>query len=643
MEYFKNVETRVRRTSTGITEIPDGYLSNSVVNVPVNESLNKPKYGLAKAAEQKENMVKKVKDTRKKINKQFNNAKLELDTKKAVFNKKANEMHKKGKNTIFKRLLTEMYIESLYLDENFILENFSKIAGIVESFVDENGGYSLLENAYFQSKSPLLKKMIDICEETSKEVNGRVYKDAEKNQDVDLLNFELNSDEKERFDYDKRDLGIEEISNIVKEKVLTVVKSEKAREQKHEELMEDIENELSSNPEVTDEKSIKENLTRIFAQASPTEEGTIFNALLRSNYKSLVEGTAPLFTNEFDLEENFLVEDIDFEDADLDEEVSDLPYEDELLEDEEIFEVFDQNATTVSESLVSDENNSVENLEEALSDMKGKIKDIVKKVKSGKRAKTVKKDIRKIQKSTEELEETCKKNSKTSAKKEVIESFVDELDDIVEDLDTIIDVHESALVEAYESMQKTSKSGKTSKKLTLSKNDIHLPNVKFMYKVKAVKKDVGKLVKKSANTSSINKTKQVVKKNISNINDMISNLEKSNKKNKNKKVRALESFRESLNNILPAIEENVNQVMESMDTLGLDEIAMEAFRNEMTEMIEFEQEEFIEESVDGSVDMDQILAQTIANYTLMEMCYTIKLTNYRPIDIKNMSNKLLNS
>lgn len=637
MDYFKNVETRVRRTSTGISDLHNGYLSNSVVNVPVNESTNKPKYGLAKAAEQKEKMVKKVNDTRKKINKQFNNTKLEADTKKAIFNKKSNEMHKKGKNTIFKSLLTEMYIQSLYLDEDFILENFNNITGIVENFVDDNGGYSLLENAYYQSKSPLLKKMIDICEETSKRVNGRVYETAEKTQNADLLNFELDSDEKEKFDYDKRDLGIEEISNIVKEKVLSVVKDEKAREQKHEELMEDIENELSENPNVTDEKSVKENLSRIFAQSSPTEEGTIFNALLRSNYKSVLEGTAPLFTNEFCIEENFL-EDIEFEDADIDEEDLDLYDEEEILDDE-IFEVFDENAASISQSLTSNDDDSTEELEESLCNMKRKIKDVVKNVKSGKRAKKVKKDVRKIQKSTDELEEACKKNSKSPAKKKVIESFIDDLDDITEDLDNIIDIHESALLEACKSMSKTSESGKSSKKLTLSKNDIHLPNVKFMYKVKEVKKGVGKLVKKSANTSSINKTKQIVKKNISNVNDMIFKLEKS--KNKNKKIKALESFRESLNNILPAIEENVNQVMESIDTLGLDEIATEAFRNEMTEVIQFEQEEFIEESAD-SVDMDQILAQTIANYTLMEMCYTIKLANYKPIDIKNMSSKLLN-
>ena len=40
--------------------------------------------------------------------------------------------------------------------------------------------------------------------------------------------------------------------------------------------------------------------------------------------------------------------------------------------------------------------------------------------------------------------------------------------------------------------------------------------------------------------------------------------------------------------------------------------------------------------------MDKILAQTIANYTLMEMCYTIKLTDYRTADIKKLSHYLLN-
>ena len=50
MEYFKNTETRVRRTSTGITELPDGYLSNSVVNIPVTEGSKPSNSIIAKTA-----------------------------------------------------------------------------------------------------------------------------------------------------------------------------------------------------------------------------------------------------------------------------------------------------------------------------------------------------------------------------------------------------------------------------------------------------------------------------------------------------------------------------------------------------------------------------------------------------------------
>ncbi len=629
MEYFKNVETRVRRTSTGITELPDGYLSNSVVNVPVSESTKPSNSRLAKAAKQKEEMEKNVKDTRNKINKQFNNNKLELGTKKAKFDQKSSEMSKKGKNAIFKRLVTEMYIESLYLDENFVLENFDKISGIVENFIDENGGYSLLENAYEQSKSPLLKKMIVICEETTKRVTARVYKVAEKEQNADLLNFELDSDEKEKFEYDKRDLGLEEISNVVKDKVLAVVKAEKAREQKHEELMEDIENELSENPDVTDEKSIKENLNRILAQSSPTEEGTLFNALLRSTYKSVIEGTAPLFTNEFTVEENFLVDDIDFEDADLDEDISDLPYEEELLEDEEIFEIFDSVAFTVSESLVSDDEDSTEKLEEALFNIKDNIKNVTKRIKSGKKAKTVKKDVRKIQKSTEELEEACnkKKTVEAQCKKKAVESFVDGLDDVVENLDRIIDVHESTIVEVEEAMRKT-KDGKTFVQPIIQLNDIKLPDIKFMYKVKAIEKELNKLSKSANNKNVAKNVKKIAEKNMKNIDAMVSKLKVSNDKSKDKKISVLQSLKDKLSSKLSIIKESIDQLDDSI------------FIEESFEM-EFDNEEFIEES-DSSVDMDQLLAQTIAKYTLMEMCYTIKLANYRQRDIMNMTHKLLN-
>ena len=625
MDYFKNTETRVRRTSTGITELPDGYLSNSVVNVPVSESKKPSMSIIAKTAKQKAELEKKNQEKRNQINKKFANTRLDLAAKKAMFDKKYGEMSKKGKKAIFKRLLTEMYIESLYLDESFILENFTTISKIVDDFIEENGGYSLLENAYIKTKSPLLKNMMDICEATTKRVNERLYKLAEKEQNVDLLNFELDADEKERLDYEKRDLGIEEISNIVKEKVLKVVKDEKAREQKNEELKNDIEAELSENPNVVDEKSVKENLYRIFAQASPTEEGTLFNALLRNNYKNILEGNSELFTNEFSKDdEGLIVDDIDFEDADLDEDISDLPYEDEHIVDEEIFEVFDANAETVVKALTGDEV-SAEELEEAFNDMKVKIRSTVKNIKSGKRANTVKKDLRKLQKSTEELQEV---EEKCKNKKAAVESFIDSLDDMVEDLDAIIDIHESTIINVAESMKKT-KDGKTFVQPLMKLNDIKLPDIKFIYKVKLVEKEINKLTKSAKNKNVAKNVQKIIERNIKNAGEMIAKLEKSGEDSLDTKINALNNLKSKLQSKLSFVKESVDQLDDSM------------FIEESYE-IEFEDEEFIDDVCENTIDMDKILVQTIANYTLMEMCYTIKLTDYRSNDIKRLSHNLLN-
>lgn len=759
MDYFKNTETRVRRTSTGITELHDGYLSNSIVNIPVTEGAKQSKSIIAKTAKQKKELEKKVQDKRKQINNQFSNAKLEMAAKKAKFDKKLGEMHSKGKKAIFKRLVTEMYMESLYLDESFILENFENIANIVDTFIEENGGYSLLENAYVQTKSPLLKQMIDICESTTKKVNERVYKESAETQDLDLLNFDLNSDEKEELDYQKRDLGIDEISAIVKEKVLKVVKDEKAREKKHEELKNDIEQELSENPDVVDEKSVKESLARIFTQVSPTEEGTIFNALLRSNYKNILEGNSTLFTNEFAItNENSLLDDLDIDEADLEDESDEFEFEDEdLIQDEEIFEIFDACAQNIVNALSSDDESS-EELEEAFSGIKNKVKSCVKNIKSCKRAKKVKKDIRKIQKSTEELEEKCNsKSTEAIKKKAAVESFIDMLDDCVEDLDNIIDVHESVIVEVNEAMR-TSKGGKTFVNPIMKLNDIKLPDAKFMYKVKAVEKEVNKLVESSNNKNVATNTKKIINKNVSNINDMIEKLKISTEKTASNKIKALEGLKSKLQSKLSYVKESIEYLEESIlveehesididlleegvvtdqvkstlleigkflkDIPGIDiHIAvfkmnavnmkfiktiaqikkspnksniteaikicdnlikesenviktynanraqlkplkefneknyretiekLKVAKKELTKLkstvkesfeIEFDDEEFIDDVCENTINMDMILAQTIANYTLMEMCYTIKLTNYRSQDIKKMSHDMLN-
>lgn len=192
---------------------------------------------------------------------------------------------------VFENVMTDIYYNALYLDDNFKEFNSSIITESVHKFLDEKGGYKYLVDGYNRTKSPLLKSIMDICEESAAEIADRKIKECnDKEKDLnDIKIFNMTNDEKNNLDYNKDSIGIDQISNKIKDKILDVVKDEKKREAEHEELMEEIENQLSDDPEVKDEKTVTEALNKIFISNVNIEEGTLFNSLLRNNYKGVLE------------------------------------------------------------------------------------------------------------------------------------------------------------------------------------------------------------------------------------------------------------------------------------------------------------------------------------------------------------------
>lgn len=192
---------------------------------------------------------------------------------------------------VFENVMTDIYYNALYLDDNFKEFNSSIITESVHKFLDEKGGYKYLVDGYNRTKSPLLKSIMNICEESAAEIADRKIKECnDKEKDLnDIKIFNMTNDEKNNLDYNKDSIGIDQISNKIKDKILDVVKDEKKREAEHEELMEEIENQLSDDPEVNDEKTVTEALNKIFISNVNIEEGTLFNSLLRNNYKGVLE------------------------------------------------------------------------------------------------------------------------------------------------------------------------------------------------------------------------------------------------------------------------------------------------------------------------------------------------------------------
>ena len=247
------------------------------------------------------------------------------------FNTKSNimkNMHSEILDRVLENVIGSIYYDALYLDDDFKEYNSGAITESVHDFLDERGGYKYIQEAYNKTKSPLLKSIMEICEETAREVSARKVKECnEKSNDKQSLDdikiFDMTDEEKEKLDYDKDSIGLDKISGLIKDKILTVVKDEKKREAEHIELIDEIENQLSEDDTVNDEKAVAEALSSIFVQNTNLEEGTLFNSMLRKKYKNAIEsGYDSLTLSKLDHQ------------SELDELLNRVPLEDIVTEDE---------------------------------------------------------------------------------------------------------------------------------------------------------------------------------------------------------------------------------------------------------------------------------------------------------------------
>ena len=186
------------------------------------------------------------------------------------------------KEYCFKSILTELYAKSLLIDDDFVNEHANDIKTLISDYVDSRGGMKLLDEAISRTDSNLLKKIKNICVETASEVSKRKIKEAQDTQDVSILNFTMTEDEHDKFEYKKTEISPDEIAGLVKDKVLTVIKDEKNRQEREDELKTAIEEELKNDEEVVDTKTAKEALSRIIIGKSVVENTTLFNAIFRN-------------------------------------------------------------------------------------------------------------------------------------------------------------------------------------------------------------------------------------------------------------------------------------------------------------------------------------------------------------------------
>lgn len=284
---FKNANLTVESNSFTIK-------SSNPLNMVSESALANEKLRELNQEEKNNKLQEKIDNIEEEAKKQDIAEKIvEATLAEAQLPNKMNMISVEGKDVILKDILFELFYKSLVMDEYFLEENANTLKSLTDTYVDDNGGFGLLESAISTTNSNLLKKIKSICESTANTVCKRKLEQYHQCKDPSCLEFDINDEEKAKLEYDKDTIDIEKISELVKNKVLTVIQDEKNREEEESKIVAEIEEDLIENEDVKDEKSLNEALDRIVIGKSPINEATLFNALLKNSYKeSLLENVA---------------------------------------------------------------------------------------------------------------------------------------------------------------------------------------------------------------------------------------------------------------------------------------------------------------------------------------------------------------
>ena len=148
-----------------------------------------------------------------------------------------NKLYNEGMKILKKKVLFEMVYNSYWLDDDVkaktVSEMYDKFNATM-SYVEENCKESLQE-----SETPFLSNIGEIIESTCRKASKRIAKEAKDSGDVDV-SFDLTSDEEKEMDDKLNELGKDEIEQMVRDKVLSVVKDEKANGKKKAEMFDEI-------------------------------------------------------------------------------------------------------------------------------------------------------------------------------------------------------------------------------------------------------------------------------------------------------------------------------------------------------------------------------------------------------------------
>lgn len=278
MSYFDNANTNVTRKSFG-SKVDKTFQREGVVPLKDRKKNNGPDY-VAEQAKQKE------------LNKKVNERKFNDYKEQKLFTESLQKGSVELKEFLLKDFMSEVVVESLLVDRNVVEKNMTNILDLVEEQLEKIGGFEGVKRIAMETHNPLLKNIINLCEETAKDVAKRNLTDS-KGKKADDLNLKMDKKEMEEFDYSKKSLGIETIVDVVKDKVFQVVQDEQKVNNEKQEVITELEDKINEL-----EVPVEEAMDFIFNKKT-IEETSIFDSIMRKRYSQLLESnSSPIFEND---------------------------------------------------------------------------------------------------------------------------------------------------------------------------------------------------------------------------------------------------------------------------------------------------------------------------------------------------------
>jgi len=178
----------------------------------------------------------------------------------------------------FNSIVTECFIKGLPIEAKFMdQEENTRLKNYMSSVIESLGGIRLLDNAIenpniTESQREFLLNLYSICNESADAATTRIERetDCKKEEKLDdvLDRAEFTKEEYDEFIKKAGDLGIDEISEIIKEKTIQALIDERDAYEKEEQLEEELKNQLANSKDFANE-SVNSYLNIILEKDAP--------------------------------------------------------------------------------------------------------------------------------------------------------------------------------------------------------------------------------------------------------------------------------------------------------------------------------------------------------------------------------------